>query len=146
MVNQYFPEVTKEASTGQDATAVGTPTAARSVIYATTDGTKKVTLTVDQYANAGDAALGYEIAFEKSKRVPGFNPISVPNIGQQTSDGTVTQGAETHVGLGTLDGALIVGATLAGYGATPDNVAKLVALTRAEDAAAKAALGASARR
>jgi hypothetical protein len=38
--------------------------------------------------------------------------------------------AETHIGLGTLDHKLIVGATLAGYDATPDNVTKLVAVTR----------------
>jgi len=51
-------------------------------------------------------------------------------------------GAETHVGLGALVGKLIVGVTLAGYDATPDNVAKLVAVARKEEAAARAALGA----
>ena len=46
--------------------------------------------------------------------------------------------AETHVGLGTLDHKLIVGATLAGYEATPDNVTKLVALARMQAAAKRA--------
>jgi cation transport ATPase len=50
----------------------------------------------------------------------------------------VTQGEETHIGLGALHGTLIVGATLAGYDSTPDNVAKLVSLAREEEAAAKA--------
>jgi len=49
----------------------------------------------------------------------------------------------THVGLGALVGKLIVGVTLAGFDATPNNVAKLVALAHKEDAAARAALGAS---
>ena len=53
----------------------------------------------------------------------------------------MTVGAETHVGLGALDNELIVGATLAGCDATPDNIVKLVALARMEDAAAKMALG-----
>ena len=52
-------------------------------------------------------------------------------------------GAETHVGLGALVGKLITGVTLAGYDATPENVAKLFALANKEDAAARAALGAS---
>ena len=55
----------------------------------------------------------------------------------------MTIGAETHVGLGALVGRLIVGVTLAGCDATPDNVAKLVALTHKEEAAARAAVGAS---
>ena len=45
--------------------------------------------------------------------------------------------AETHVGLGTLDHKLIVGATLAGYDATPDNVTNLVAVACMQGAAAK---------
>jgi hypothetical protein len=51
-------------------------------------------------------------------------------------------GGDTHFGLGALDGKLIVGATLAGYSPTPDPSAKLLALARLEDAAAKKALGA----
>ena len=57
-------------------------------------------------------------------------------LGQRAFAGSVTRGAETHVGLGVLDDKLIVGATLAGYDATPDNTVKLVAVARTEDAAA----------
>jgi hypothetical protein len=53
---------------------------------------------------------------------------------------------ETHIGLGTLDHKLIVGATLAGYDATPDHVTKLVAVTRMQGAAAKRAAGLGGRR
>jgi hypothetical protein len=42
----------------------------------------------------------------------------------------VTQDGGTHVGIGVLDGKLVVGATSAGYDATPENIAKLVALTQ----------------
>ena len=50
---------------------------------------------------------------------------------------------EMHIGLGALDGNLIVGVTLAGYNASPETQAKLVVLSGIEDAAAKAALAAS---
>ena len=54
--------------------------------------------------------------------------------------------AETHIGLGALDHKLIVGATLAGYDATPDNVTKLVAVARMQGAAAERTVGPSGRR
>ncbi len=53
----------------------------------------------------------------------------------------MTQGGETHVGLGALDGNFVFGATLAGFDATPDNVANLVGLARAQNAAFDAAAG-----
>jgi len=142
VVDEFYPQVTQEASTGQNLTAVGNPKATRSVIYANDDNSKKVTITVDQYDNSTDASSAYEQAVEKSK-IPGFKPVSISNVGQKAFAGTVTMGAETHVGLGALVGKLIVGVTLAGYDATPDNVAKLVAIAHKEDAAARAALGAS---
>jgi hypothetical protein len=142
VVDEFFPQVTQEASTGQNLTAVGNPKATRSVIYATGDSSKKVTITVDQYESSTDASSAYEQAVEKSK-IPGFKSVSVPNVGQEAFAGTVTMEAETHVGLGALAGKLIVGVTLAGYDATPDNIAKLVALARKEEAAARAAVGAS---
>ena len=142
VVDEFYPQVTREASTGQNVTAVGNPKATRSVIYANDDNSKKVTITVDQYQSATDASSAYEQAVEKSK-IPGFKPVSVSNVGQRVFAGTVTMGAETHVGLGALVGKLIVGVTLAGYDATPDNVAKLVALAHKEDAAARAALDTS---
>jgi hypothetical protein len=142
VVDEFYPQITQGASTGQNVTAVGNPKATTSVIYANDDNSKKVTITVDQYESATDASSAYEQAVEKSK-IPGFKPVSVSNVGQRAFAGTVTMGAETHVGLGALVGKLIVGVTLAGYDATPDNVAKLVALAHKEDAAARAALGAS---
>ena len=142
VVDEFYPQVTQEASTGQNLTAVGNPKATRSVIYANNDNSKKVTISLDQYESATDASSAYDQAVEKSK-IPGFKPVSVSMVGQKAFASTVTMGAETHVGLGVLVGKLIVGVTLAGYDATPDNVAKLVALAHREDAAARAALGAS---
>jgi len=142
VVDEFYPQVAQDASTGQNVTAVGNPRATRSVIYANDDNSKKVTITVDQYESVTDASSAYEQAIEKSK-IPGFKPLSVSNVGQKAFAGTVTIGAETHVGLGALVGKLIVGVTLAGFDATPNNVAKLVALAHKEDAAARAALGAS---
>src|SRR5437588_1465250 len=139
VVNRFFT-VTREASTGSNSTAVGNPKATRSVIYANNNGSKKVTITVDQYASPTDASSAYQEAVHKSKIVPGFKPVSAPDLGQNAFIGTVTQGDETHIGLGALQGTLIVGVTLVGYDSAPDNVAKLVSVTREEEAAAKAAL------
>jgi hypothetical protein len=140
VVNRFFPEVTQEASTGQNVTAVGNPKATRSVIYANGDNSKKVTITVDQYASSSNASSAYQEAVQKSKIVPGFKSLSAPNLGRNAFIGRVTQGAETHIGLGVLHGTLIVGATLVGYEPTTENTAKLISLTREEEAAAKAAL------
>ena len=140
VVDEFFPDVTREATTGQNSTAVGNPKNTRSVIYANRDSSKKVTITVDQYESSTDASSAYKQAVEKSK-IPGFKPVSVANVGEDAFAGTVTMGSETHVGLGALVGKLIVGVTLAGYDATPDNVTKLVALAHKEDAASRAASG-----
>ena len=139
-VNRFFPEVTREASTGHNLTAVANAKATRSVIYANSDSSKKVTITVDQYPTASDASSAYQEAVTKSKTVPGFKPVPAENLGQNAFVGTVTQGGETHIGLGALHGMLIVGATLAGYDPTPENTAKLISLTREEERAAKAAM------
>ena len=136
VVNRFF-HVTREASTGSNLTAVGNPKATRSVIYANSDSSKKVTITVDQYASPTDASSAYQEAVQKSKIVPGFKPVSASDLGQNAFIGTVTQGDETHIGLGTLQGTLIIGATLVGYDPTPDNIAKLVSVTREEEAAAR---------
>ena len=139
-VNRFFPEVTREASTGRNLTAVANAKATRSVIYANSDSSKKVTITVDQYPTASDASSAYQEAVAKSKIVPGFKPVPAENLGQNAFVGTVTQGGETHIGLGALHGTLIVGVTLAGYDPTPENTAKLISLTREEERAAKAAM------
>ena len=129
-VTQLFPDIIREASTGPDLTATGNPKATRMVIYESGDGAKKVTITVDRYGSSRDASSAYKQAVQKSQSVPGLKPVQVPRSGQQAFAGTTTMDGETHIGLGTLDHKLIVGATLAGYDATPDNVTKLVAVTR----------------
>ena len=145
-VSRLFPDITREASTGRNLTATGDPKATRMVIYGVDAGSKKVTLTVDQYRSARDASSAYQHAVQKSQSVPGFKLIPVANLGQQTFAGSVTNDAETHIGLGLLEDKLIVGATLAGYDATSDNTAKLVALARMQAVAAKKAVGPSGRR
>jgi len=145
VVKRFFAEVTQQASTGRNLTAVGNPKATRSVIYANADDSKKVTITVDLYRNSRDAWPAFREALQKSKDVPGFKPISIPTVGQRAFAGMVTMGTETHVGLGALDGKLIVGVTLAGFDATRRNISELVALARVEVAATKEALGASER-
>jgi hypothetical protein len=139
-VNRFFPEVMREASSGRNLTAVANAKATRSVIYANSDSSKKVTITVDEYPTVSDASSAYEEAVAKSKTVPGFKPISAENLGQNAFVGTVTQGGETHIGLGALRGTLIVGATLAGYDPTPENTVRLISLTREEERAAKVAM------
>ena len=142
-VTRLFPDIIREASTGRNATATGNPKATRMVIYESGDGSKKVTITVDQYGSPRDASSAYKQAVQKSQSVPGFKPVRVPRLGQQAFAGTTTMDGETHIGLGTLDHKLIVGATLAGYDATPDNVTKLVAVARMQGAAAKRTVGLS---
>jgi len=95
VVDEFYPQVAQDASTGQNVTAVGNPKATRSVIYANDDNSKKVTITVDQYESVTDASSAYEQAIEKSK-IPGFKPLSVSNVGQKAFAGTVTIGAETR--------------------------------------------------
>jgi hypothetical protein len=139
-VNRFFPEVTRQISTGHNLTAVANAKATRNVIYANSGSSKKVTITLDQYPTASDASSAYQQTVNKSKTVPGFKPVRAENLGENAFIGTVTQRGETHIGVGALQGLLIVGATLAGYDPTPENTAKLISLTREEECAAKAAL------
>ena len=145
-VTRLFPDIIREASTGRNATATGNPKATRMVIYESGDGSRKVTITVDQYGSSRDAASAYKQAVQKSEAVPGFKPVGVPRLGQLAFAGTTTMDAETHIGLGTLDHKRIVGETLAGYDTTPDHVTKLVAVTRMQGAADKRAAGLGGRR
>jgi hypothetical protein len=142
VVTRFFPEATQEMSTGQNATAVSNPEATRSVIYTSSDKSKKVTISVDQFATPSDASAAYDEAVKKSRSVPGFKSIDAPNLGPQAFIGTVTQGTETHIGLGALRRTLIMGVTLAGYEASADTTAKLVSLVREEEKAADAMMGA----
>ena len=144
VVTQYFPDVTKESSTGPNETSVGKPIASRSVVFASADGKKKVTLSVDQYASASDAAAAYQTAVQGSKAAPGFNPAAAPNLGQEAFAGTSQVGAEMHFGLGARDGRLIMSATHAGdIPVTPDNSNNLISLGDVELTTAKQVLGPS---
>jgi hypothetical protein len=142
-ISRLFPDITRESSTGRNSMAIGNPKATRIVIYQTADGSKKVTITVGQYESLRDASSAYQQARRKSEAVPGYRPVPVPTLAQQTFAGTVTMGAETHIGLGMLDHNLIVGATLAGYDATSQYRDKLVAMARMQAAAARKAVGLS---
>ena len=133
--SRFFPEVTREASTGRNLTAVANAKATRSVIYANSDSSRQVTNSVDNYATPSDASSAYQEAVAKSKTVPGFKSVPSENLGRDAFVGTVTQGGETHIGLGALRGTLIIGATLAGYDVTPENTARLISLTREEERA-----------
>ena len=46
-VTRLFPDIVREASTGRNVTATGSPQATRMVIYESGDGSKKVTITVE---------------------------------------------------------------------------------------------------
>jgi hypothetical protein len=143
-VTEYFPDVTKEASTGPNETSVGKPIASRSVVFLSADGKKKVTLSIDQYASSGDAASAYQTAVQGSKDAPGFKPAAAPNLGEEAFAGTSQVGTEMHFGLGARDGRLIVSATHAGdIPVTPDNSSKLISLGGKELTTAKQALGPS---
>lgn len=144
VVTQSFPDVTKEASTGPNETSVGAPIASRSVVFVSADGRKKVTLSVDQYANASDAAAAYQTAVHGSKAAPGFKPAASPKLGQEAFAGTSQVGAEMHFGLGARDGRLIMSATHAGdIAVTPENTNNLITLGGATLTTAKDVLGPS---
>ena len=144
VVTQYFPDVTKEVSTGPNETSVGKPIASRSVVFASLDGKKKVTLSVDQYASASDAAAAYQTAVQGSKAAPGFKPAASPNLGQEAFAGTSQVGAEMHFGIGARNGTLIISVTHAGdIPVTPDNSNNLISLGGMELTTAKQVLGPS---
>ena len=136
-VRRFFPQVDQEARTGPHLTAVGGPKATRSVIYANSSNSKKVTITVDEYVSSNDASSAYEEAVQKSKAVPGFTPISAPDLGENAFMATVSRGEETHIGFGALHGNLILGITVVGYNPTPGTIIKLRSLAREEGATAK---------
>ena len=136
-VRRFFPQVDQEARTGPHLTAVGNPKATRSVIYSRSNSTKKVTLTVDEYASSTDALAAYEEAVEKSKALPGWTPVSAPDLDQNAFMAIVTRGEETHIAFGALQGNLILGITIVGYNPTPGTIIKLRSLAREEQAVAR---------
>ncbi|HEX5932879.1 MAG TPA: hypothetical protein VFY63_01800 [Pseudorhizobium sp.] len=144
VVTQHFPDVTNEASTGPNETSVGKPIASRSVVFASADGKKKVTLSIDQYAGVSDAAAAYQTAVQGSKAAPGFKPAASPDLGQEAFAGTSQVGAEMHFGVGAREGRLIMSATHAGdIPVTPDNSNNLISLGGVELLTAKQVLRAS---
>src|SRR5262245_45121279 len=96
VVTQYFPDATRESSTGPNETSVGKALASRSVVFTSADGKKKVTLSIDQYASVSDAAAAYQTAVQGSKAAPGFKPAASPDLGQEAFAGTSQVGAEMH--------------------------------------------------
>ncbi len=131
-VTKYFPVVTGEASTGPNETTVGNATGSISVVFTDANKTKKVTLSVDEYANTHDAAAAFQMAVEASKAAPGFKLTAAPNLGQEAFAGTSQSGAEMHYGLGARDGRLIVSATHAGdIPVTLNNSSSMIGLARA---------------
>jgi hypothetical protein len=143
VVTQYFSDVTHEGSTGLNETSVGKPIASRAVVFASADGKKKLTLSIDQYAGISDATAAFQTAVQGSKVAPGFKPAESPDLGQEAFAGTSQVGSEMHFGLGARDGSLIVSATHAGdIPVTTENSNNLVSLSRAELLNAKQVLGA----
>ena len=103
-----------------------------------------MTVSIDQYASASDAAAAYQTAVRGSKAAPGFNPAATPNLGQEAFAGTSQVGDEMHFGLGARDGRLIMSATHAGdIPVTPDNSNNLISLGGEELTTAKQVLGPS---
>jgi hypothetical protein len=141
-VTAYFPDVTEQAKATTNETTVGNASGSISVVFTDVDGTKKVTLSVDEYASADDAAGAFQTAVRASEAAPGFKLASAPNLGQEAFAGSSKVGAEMHFGLGARDGRLIVSATHAGaIPVTPDNSRRMIDLARAVLAAAKKAIG-----
>ena len=136
VVQNYFPEIEQQTATSENSTASGTPDATRMVIYEGGDG-RRVTVSGDQYPSADAAASAFEQAIGNSETVQGFVPLPAPaDVGDKAFAGSVTQGADTHIGYGALAGEYVIGVTSAGYPATTENVEKLAGLTR--DAVEKA--------
>ncbi len=136
VVQQFFPEVMKDGLE-TDSAAVGKPVATRAANYTSKDGSKRVILSVDQYQSVGEALYAYQDARQKSEASEA-NPIAISNVGQQVFAYNVTQGTETRPVITSLDDTLIVRATLAGYDATTDSIAKLADLTGKEVEQARA--------
>jgi hypothetical protein len=141
-VTGQFPDVTVESGMGLNETVVGAPVASISVVFLSSDGKKKVTLSMDQYASESDAAAAYKTAVDASIGAPGFKPAASPNLGQESFAGSSQVGAEMHFGLGARDGRLIMSATHAGdIPVTPENANNLASLGGATLAAAQQVLG-----
>lgn len=132
-VREAFPEVIRQLSTGADSGAPDRPKLTRAVVYASRDGTKQVALSVDEYEYESQAVSAYQEAQQKSQLAE-FESIAISNIGQQVFAGAIQQGGETQIVITTRNDTLLVGARLAGYEDTTDNIAKLAELARLQEA------------
>jgi hypothetical protein len=139
-VKEILPEMSQEAATGEDESALGNPTGTRSDTYATDDGSQRVVISVAQYQSPEEASSTYQEAVQGSLDAPGGAGEAVSGLGEKAFIGTSAQGDETHVGGGALYGELIVNVTLQGYDGTNEDKAKVTELIRMQAAAAKRAL------
>jgi hypothetical protein len=139
-VKQVLPEMSQETASGEDETALGTPSGSRSVTYATDDGSRRVVISVAQYPSGRDASTAYGAAVQGSIDAPGGAGQAISSLGEQAFIGISAQGDESHVGAGALYGDLIVNVTLQGYAGTIENMARVVELIRMQAAAATRAL------
>jgi hypothetical protein len=140
-VTRHFTDV-KEAGADLNDTVVGNATGSISVFFTDAGGTRKITLSVDRYASADDAAAAFQAAVRASEAAPGFKLTAAPALGQEAFAGSSQVGEEMHYGLGARDGTLIVSATHAGaIPVTPENSGRMVDIAAAVLAAAKQALG-----
>ena len=110
------------------------------MIYSNGDSSKKVTVSVDKYASDQAASSAFQEAIDKSEKVTGFTAPAAPDIGQKASAGIVTQGDESHVGVGAVSGPLIIQATIAGYEPSSQNISNIEAVAKSEVAHARSAL------
>lgn len=130
VVKELFPAVSRYTS-AVHSTPFGKPVATRLQEYTSNDGSQKVSLSVDQYTNPGEALSAYQEADQKSQSDE-TNSIAISNVGQQVFAYTITKAGGTRIAITSVDGLLVVGATLTGYEATTDNIAMLGDLTRKE--------------
>jgi hypothetical protein len=136
-IARLFPEIIKQTDSGADTGAPAQPLASRMVVFASRDGAKKLTLTVDQYKYGSQAVLAYEEAARKSD-LPEFEPIAIANVGQKVFAGALKQGGETRILVAAVDDTILVAAILAGYEDTTENISKLADLARLEVSEARA--------
>jgi hypothetical protein len=136
-VQRFFADVTRRVHSGPDPAAQGSPKGTIASVFATADGKKTVTVTVAQYPTATAAYSAFRAT--ETRAASGGRELAMPHrIGQRSFSVADTTTASAAVG--TLDGMVVVKASLKGYHLDKTSVAKLVALTRAADELAVATL------
>ena len=135
VVSQFFPEMTRYAFDPKPS-AWGNPVATATANYGSADGSKRIALNVGQYDHASEAILAYERASQKAQATES-DTIAIANVGQQVFAGATGRGANADIEMTTVEDTLVVGATLAGYEVTTENISKLADLVRKELAQAQ---------